>query len=436
MGMENQRYMQEGLDWKRILLLMKGKLWLAAAAAVLGALAGGGLYLFIHLFFAAEREFQSVSKIYLNFNCDPEDFNELSYNGYTWNDLMATDPILGYTMEMLPPGTDRDAVIAATKAEILSDIRLLTITVTANEPEAAAQIMEATQKSLVHLGETDELFESIRIYSTGEPRQIVWDNRTANAAATGAVLGGVLALLALAFYYVLDDSFYVAADLEKRFGLPVLGLFVPGGTDGLQAYGKEFAVNYRYLCRDVKTAVLACVEDGTDLDGIGCAMRKAAEDGGKSMENRRDAENGESAAGETGTAESAGTVRTVELTGTVRTAESTGTVRTAESTATVRTAEPAATVRTAEPAGREAAGLPQLEIGGNLAEDMTLYRRIREKDGAILCLCYGRRNGKLLEAALSNLKKQDCRVLGAVIVHADEKFLKFYFCGKKKGTGK
>ncbi len=377
MGMENDRYMQEGLDWKRILLLMKGKLWMAAAAAVLGVLAGGGLYLSVHLFLESEREFQSVSKIYLNFNCDPEDFSELSYNGYTWNDLMATDPILGYTMEMLPPGTDRDAVIAATKAEILSDIRLLTITVTANEPGTAAQIMEATQKSLVHLGETDQLFESIQIYSTGEPRQIVWDNRTANAAVTGAVIGGALALMALAFYYVLDDSFYVAADLEKRHGIPVLGLFVPDGTDGMQAYGKEFAVNYRYLCRNIKTAVLAGVENRADLDVIRCAMQKAADDGKGSIGDRENAEAGETAA------------------------------------------------------DNATAGSPKLEIGGNLGEDMTLYRRIREADGTILCICYGRRNGKLLEAALSNLQKQDCRVLGAVIVNADRKFLKLYFYGRQ-----
>ena len=198
--MENERYWREGIDWKRVFLLWGKRLWIFAAAALAGAVLGGGIYFVVCVLPAANREYESVSKLYLNFNCEPEDFNELSYNGYTWNDLMATDPILDSTMENLPAGIGRETVIGATKAEILSDIRLLTVTITADRPELAAQIMEATQASLVHLGETDELFESIEIYSTTEPKQIVWDNRSVRAAVTGAVIAFAAALFAAAFY--------------------------------------------------------------------------------------------------------------------------------------------------------------------------------------------------------------------------------------------
>lgn len=392
--MENQRYMQEGLDVKRILLLFQKKIWMAAAAAAAGALLFGGVYLLIHVFFAPEREFESVSKLYLNFNCDPQDFNELTYNGYTWNDLMATDPILDVTMEALPEGTDRDMVIAATKAEILSDIRLLTITVTTNEAERTAQIMEATQKSLVHLGETDRLFDSIEVYSTVEPRQIVWDNRTANAAATGAVAGFFVSLLFLAFYYVMDDSVYVARDVEKRYGIPVIGILT-AGRDGQEQepYGREFAANYAYLCRDAGTVAVAALDTVTDAEAAARVMEDAA-DKGSVPEGKR------------------------EMRGAERMPEA---VQDADG-------------RVKPGRQNDSAGgnrLPQLRVAGSVEEGEEVYRKIRETDGVVLTVRFGGGNGKRLERALGNLGKQDCKILGIVLLNADEKFLRQYYFGKK-----
>lgn len=361
--MENQRYMREGLDMKRIFLLWRRKLWMVAAVTAAGALIGGGVYLLVHFVFAPAREFQSVSKLYLNFHCEPEDFTELSYNGYTWNDLMATDPILDYTMAGLPADMDKNVVIGATRAEILSDIRLLTITITEGEPQLVAQIMEATQKSLVHLGETDELFDSIEVYSTVEPQQIVWDNRTVNAVVTGAVIGLLAVLLAQAFYYVLDDSVYLAEDLEKRYGIPVFGTFVAEGTGRGQPYEKEFAINYSYLCRNVEKAVLVGVDAEEDVEAAG---RRIAEAVGKETEGMR---------------------------------------------------------------------FPVLAAGGKIGDDAEIYRKIRETDGAVLAVRYGCGNGKRLERAFGNLRKQDCRALGAVMIDADESFLKLYYLGRRKGTG-
>lgn len=405
--MENQRYMQEGLDMKRIFLLWKRKIWMAAAAVAAGALIGSGVYLFVHLAFVSEREFQTVSKLYLNFNCEPKDFNELSYNGYTWNDLMATDPILDYTMEALPAGMDKHMVIDATRAEILSDIRLLTITITANDPQLAAQIMEATQKSLVHLGETDELFDSIEVYSTAEPQQIVWDNRTVQAAVTGAVLGLLAVLLVQAFYYVLDDSVYLAGDVEKRYGIPVFGMFVAGGADKEQPYGKEFAVNYGYLCRNAKTAVLVSVDAQEDAE---TAERMIKEATGADTAEQAIKEAAVVSTAERVTEEAAGAAACV-----------TGEMAGGKKNAGIRV---------------ERMKFPVLSAGGKMEADERLYRRIREAGGVVLAVRYGCGNGKCIERVLSNLKKQDCRILGVVIINADERFLKLYYLGKRKNKDK
>jgi capsular polysaccharide biosynthesis protein len=358
--MENERYMRAEMDLKRVFLLFMNKLWLAVAAVVLGAVLGVGIYLAAHLIFASEKEYQSVSKIYLNFNCDPEDFNELSYNGYTWNDLLDTDPILDYAMAELPAQISREEVTTATKAEILSDIRLLTVTVTAKQPELAAQIMEAIQIALVHLGETDELFQSIEIYSTGEPEQIVWDDRTVNAALTGAVLMLIVVLLSLALYYILDDSVYVEADAKKRFGIPAVGIFTSGESGTFQSYGSEFLSNYSYLCRKLKKVTLMSADNGEDARNAAFTMEKLFS---------------------TNKLEESCEIIPVEL----------------------------------------------------AEESPKVYEKIRNTDGVLLTVRYGRGNGKSVERALNNLEKQDCRVIGILIVEADVRFLKkYYMCKRQK----
>lgn len=370
--MENQRYMQAGIDLKRMFLLLKDKVWMVVAAVVAGALLGGGVYLLVHFVFAPQPEYQSVSKLYLNFNCDPEDFTELSYNGYTWNDLMVTDPILDYTMEALASDVDRDTVIAATKAEILSDIRLLTITITTDDPQLNAQIMEATKKALVHLGETDELFESIEVYSTTEPELIVLDNRVGRAAVTGAVLALVLVLLMLAFYYVLDDSVYVEKDGERLYGIPVLGIFTADKPGNFQKYGTELLTNYLYMTRDMKKVSLVSADAKEDAQEAGRMIEK--------LLSARDWE--------------------------------------------------------AEDEAQQKDTKLKLQVCGMPEEEMESFRRMRETDGVILTVRFGSGNGKRVERVLSNLEKQDCSVSGIIIVGADEQFLKLYYMGKKGKAGK
>lgn len=357
--MENNRYMQEGLDIKKLFLRFMDKIWLVFAAAVLGTALGAGIYLLAHIVFAPEQEYRSVSKIYLNFNCEPEDFGELSYNGYTWNDLMVTDPILNRTMEELPEGIARETVIQATKAEILSDIRLLTVTITTKDSNLTAQIMEATQESLIHLGETDALFDSILIYSTKGPEKVVWDNRVVRAAVTGLIIALFLVLSGMWLYYVLDDSIYVEHDVESNYGLPVLGIFTSSEPGTFQSYGSEFLSNYSYLCRGLKNISLFSIDCMGDSQKAEQTMKKILSTGRQSE-----------------------TVENIPM------------------------------------------DMPEDNAG--------VYEEMRKTDGVILIVRYGRGNGKRLERAVSSLHKQDCRILGVLIVEADEGFLKKYYRMKKE----
>lgn len=59
------------------------------------------------------------------------------------------------------------------------------------------------------------------------------------------------------------------------------------------------------------------------------------------------------------------------------------------------------------------------------------FRTIRESGGVILLVPYGKTNGKILKSIILNLEKQDCPIAGAILTDADDRFLKWYYLGKK-----
>lgn len=58
---------------------------------------------------------------------------------------------------------------------------------------------------------------------------------------------------------------------------------------------------------------------------------------------------------------------------------------------------------------------------------------LRNSSGAVLMIPWGDKNGKIVEKMISFLKKQDCKIAGAVLYDADDTFLKQYYGMKKHG---
>lgn len=253
------KYGNEGMDCKKYFLLFLGKVWLAALAAVVGGVLGGGIYLLSHVVLNSNREYRAESKIYLTFAPDESGEIYQAYNGYTWNDLMSTEPILNTTMSYLPDGYTEEEVAAATKAEILSDLRLLTITITTSSPEKTAEILRATDLSLVELGKRAKEFNDIEIYQETEPKLVAADPRLLQAVLVGFALALAFALLTMALCYVLDDKIYVPGDLKCVTQLPFVGFcFTESdhkmpGKDGKDAPHEKERKLMEKLCQDTET---------------------------------------------------------------------------------------------------------------------------------------------------------------------------------------
>lgn len=227
MEVERKNYMEQGMDLKRLVLVLGKKIWLVVAAAVLGAILGGLTYKVVTNITDGEPEYRASADYYITFFKDGADY----FNAFTWDGILRDDPIVDYALTLLPKEITKDMVKAAVSGEMLGDYRILTVHVNASTPELADTIAKAYQESLWNFGQEMELLDEVKLWSQEEAVVFEKNNKAGNAAFLGALIGVLLVAFGLAFYYVLEDAVYVEKDAEKRFGLPVYGLLTKGNEE-------------------------------------------------------------------------------------------------------------------------------------------------------------------------------------------------------------
>ncbi len=371
-----EEYLNRGMDLKRMTLYFQRKIWLVIMLVILGATCGGVIYQMVHSM-KMPVEYQSVSKLYISFGHDESGEVYQHYNGYTWNDLLDTDPIMDLVMVHLP-GYEAEQVRDATTAEILSDIRVLTITVKGEDEKFVREISRGVENGLKEFARQSEELEQIKVIRGGVPERVYWDNRTTQACVTGAVLLGVLALLVVGFNYALDESVYVQEDVERKYGMRALGILTRS-QKGLEPYARELKANIRYVARETKSFAVVDMDNHADLRGAELERLLNREElevfGGGQTRDEEDF--GWSFAHEEEDSKSRGEWKVTAF-------------------------------------------------GENVLSEEEC-RRIREIGAVILLLPFGRDVGRKTSRILSLLKNQDCNVLGMVVSQADEEFLNRYF---------
>ena len=226
-------YWRAGIDSRKTALLFVRDIWKVLLAAVLGAVLGVLLYLGYHAV-AVGPEYKAYSEFYLDFAMMENGAAYDYYNGYTWNDLMTTDIIADRTLAGLGGKADIAKLEQVTRADIFSDIRLLTVTITDTDEELCKEIQTATENALVSFGEDAKEFEKITLIKTVTPERMITDDRTMQAAILGAIIGLLLSIIVLQFIYALDDSVMVPSDIA-RTGLELQGIRTKGKDEALES---------------------------------------------------------------------------------------------------------------------------------------------------------------------------------------------------------
>ena len=225
------QHANESMNWRSFLLRYRRMIWLVPLAAVAGALLGALIYGVIWLSMSGQRQYQQTSKYYLTFGYEENGEVADYYNAYTWNDLIFSITSISDVIEdELPDGVTIEDAQEAIEADILSDVRVLTITVTHADPDAVQQMTNAVEDALVRYGANAVQFTSIDFLSSSEVEAVVISDRTRNAVLLGAVLGFLAAAVWLWLRELLDDGIYVPEDAVRRYGIPVRVILPAEGT--------------------------------------------------------------------------------------------------------------------------------------------------------------------------------------------------------------
>lgn len=269
--MNRESYANEGMDIKKYMLCLLKRLPVLLGTVIGGALLGAIIYTAVHTVPESKREYTAYAKIQLDFAADETGEAYQAYNGYTWNDLMATDPIMNLILKNLSADYGRDEVAAAMRAEILSDIRILTLTVTTGSAARTDEILGAAVQALEEYGVQAKEFLAINGIQTTRAKLVVADSRMAQAVLVGSLLGFLISLFGISLYYVTDDRILVAGDVRRVTEAPFLGY-----ASGMETLQQDYETNLAYLKKKWEGLYVCEIEKERPLtEEAFCAMREA-----------------------------------------------------------------------------------------------------------------------------------------------------------------
>lgn len=223
--------MEQGVDSRALFATFVTKLPGLMILAVAGAAAGSALNLLVVLVKMQDVCYVSETEYYVAFAPEQDEARHW-YNAFTWNDVLGLDLILGRALELLGGGYERSQVREMIRADILSDVRYLTVTVRGQDPVQVEEIKNALGTALAEFGEVMEEFSSI--YKV-EDLEIVREEIPYfawRAAFLGAVIAAGTGVFATAFCFCMGSVFYTKGDITARLGLPVCGMTFRGTHRG------------------------------------------------------------------------------------------------------------------------------------------------------------------------------------------------------------
>ncbi len=222
------KYGKEPLDTRLCFLRLLGKSWLLIVMALAGAVVFGGFYFLTHVVYAPQREYVAESEFYIEYvNAVTQEQQYTFYNKETWESLIHTDIFMDEVMAGVTANLDgevtREEIAAAVFATLLTDVRIVHVTVTTNSPELTMIITDSLESAFVKFGELQREIDTIRpILIPDSATLTAFDNRTVQACILGAVVSVCFTLFFMYVYVVLDTSIYIPVEFERRYGIPMV----------------------------------------------------------------------------------------------------------------------------------------------------------------------------------------------------------------------
>lgn len=273
-------YAKEPFDTKLFVLLFMKKIWVVIGGMLLGTVLIGGGYYIKNVVFGGPTEYDITTTYYVQYNnYDPVTGEMHNYtNAATWQTWVTSDHFVDKTWDYaleagLQPdkyGVTKSDLKGYFTADLPSDLRIPTSTVTTPYEELTSILNTALQKVYQDFGKERVEMESI-IITDETPLQVAdKDIRTFRAVVLGAVMGLVVAGFGLSLWILWDDSVIIPETFTYRYGIPMAGFLGKGDT----AFTKETILNIKHLLGKEANGSAVLVGSPAD-DKVQTAMKEA-----------------------------------------------------------------------------------------------------------------------------------------------------------------
>ena len=255
---------RQGIDSKALLVTFIKRLPQLLLLALIGAVLGSGLYLAFALYASVNMpSFVAETEYYIDFSdgrIEAKDY----YNDFTWNDVIATDLVLGRMLEELGSGYDRAAVGEMLHADIWSDVRYLTITVTGRDAQTVSAVSDAFCNAITAFGEGKDEFDSISLVEDNGAKEVEQTWFAWRVTLLGALLFLGVGIFLTVLAFLVGDRFYTKTDVVKYLEQKPLGLLYKSGNQKTGRQESLLIEHLKELLEKNKKIYLLDGEDGAD----------------------------------------------------------------------------------------------------------------------------------------------------------------------------
>lgn len=254
---------RQGIDSKALLVTFIRNLPRFLLLAVTGAVLGSGLHFAAVFYQSGKAMFVAETEYYVDFadgRLEAKDY----YNDFTWNDVIATNLILGRMMEQLGASYERDAVKQMITADILSDVRYLTITVKGRDKSDVEKVSAAFEHAITVFADSKEEFDAIDKIEDNGIVQEQPDWFAKRAALLGAVIFAGTGVFFVLLAFLVGDRFYTKSDVMKFLGLTVAGMLYKDGNERSGREERRLAEGILELLKEHDKIYLLDASDGQD----------------------------------------------------------------------------------------------------------------------------------------------------------------------------
>lgn len=217
------------IDLREVFLLLAGKLWLILLVGMLTALTGFAISAFL-----IPPTYESTSKIYI---LNKQQENTVTYSDVQlgtqltkdYAELIRSRLVLEKVIEELGlgdiyEGIDYKAMLGKVEVTTPTDTRILSITVTDQDPVLAMDIANSVREAAAeHIKNVMDI-EAVNVVETAnlpleKAGPVIW-----KWTLLGGAMGAFFVMAAVLMLFFMDDTIKTSDDVEKYLGLSTLAL--------------------------------------------------------------------------------------------------------------------------------------------------------------------------------------------------------------------